>query len=105
MPRHCRLIAYRKKTPVATTAIACELADFLWVICQQVAPQAKGRCGCPIMSTRLSLGGALSQSIPRAKRSDPGGPWGLAAQHGQAQVCCHVMNADAWPHLRHHTAL
>jgi Transposase IS116/IS110/IS902 family len=33
-----RLIANGKKTPVATTAIARELAAFLWAIGQQVAP-------------------------------------------------------------------
>jgi hypothetical protein len=26
------------------------------------------------------------------------------ASAGQAEVCCHVMNADVWPHLRRHTA-
>jgi hypothetical protein len=25
-------------------------------------------------------------------------------QRGQAEVCCHVMNADVWPHLRRHMA-
>ena len=37
--RYRRLIARGKKTPVATTAIARELAAFLWAIAQQVAPQ------------------------------------------------------------------
>ena len=37
--RYRRLIANGKKTPVATTAIARELAAFLWAIGQQVAPQ------------------------------------------------------------------
>ena len=37
--RYRRLIAKGKKTPVATTAIARELAAFLWAIGQQVAPQ------------------------------------------------------------------
>jgi transposase len=36
--RYRRLIANGKKTPVATTAIARELAAFLWAIGQQVAP-------------------------------------------------------------------
>jgi transposase len=39
--RYRRLIANGKKTPVATTAIARELAAFLWAIGQQVAPQSK----------------------------------------------------------------
>jgi hypothetical protein len=25
-----------------------------------------------------------------------------AAQRGQAEVCCHVMNADVWPHSEAH---
>ena len=37
--RYRRLIARGKKTPVATTAIARELAAFLWAIAQQVAPR------------------------------------------------------------------
>jgi transposase len=37
--RYRRLIARGKKTPVATTAIARELAAFLWAIGQQVAPR------------------------------------------------------------------
>jgi transposase len=37
--RYRRLIANGKKAPVATTAIARELAAFLWAIGQQVAPQ------------------------------------------------------------------
>jgi hypothetical protein len=37
--RHGRIFANGKKTPVATTAIARELAAFLWAIGQQVAPQ------------------------------------------------------------------
>src|ERR1700740_37450 len=37
--RYRRLIANGKKTPVATTAIAREVAAFLWAIGQQVAPQ------------------------------------------------------------------
>jgi hypothetical protein len=37
--RYRRLIARGKKTPVVTTAIARELAAFLWAIGQQVAPQ------------------------------------------------------------------
>jgi transposase len=37
--RYRRLIAKGKKTSVATTAIARELAAFLWAIGQQVAPQ------------------------------------------------------------------
>jgi transposase len=36
--RYRRLIANGKKTPLATTAIARELAAFLWAIGQQVAP-------------------------------------------------------------------
>ena len=39
--RYRRLIARGKKTPVATTAIARELAAFLWAIAQQVAPLAQ----------------------------------------------------------------
>jgi hypothetical protein len=57
------------------------------------------------MSNRLSLGAQLSPSIPRAKRRDPGGRWGLTAQRGQAEVYCHVMNADVWPHLPRHTSV
>jgi hypothetical protein len=37
--RYRRLITNGKKTPVATTTIARELAAFLWAIGQQVAPQ------------------------------------------------------------------
>jgi transposase len=37
--RYRRLIARGKKSPVVTTAIARELAAFLWAIGQQVAPQ------------------------------------------------------------------
>src|SRR4029077_10245214 len=40
---------------------------------------------------------ALSPSIPRAKRRDPGGRWGLTAQRGQAEVRCQMMNANLWP--------
>jgi hypothetical protein len=37
--RYRRLLAKGKKPPVAATAIARELAAFLWAIGQQVAPQ------------------------------------------------------------------
>ena len=37
--RYRRLIARGKKPPVVTSAIARELAAFLWAIGQQVAPQ------------------------------------------------------------------
>jgi hypothetical protein len=50
------------------------------------------------MSNEIIAWRALSPSIPRAKRRDPGGRWGLTAQRGQAEVYCHVMNADVWPH-------
>jgi hypothetical protein len=49
------------------------------------------------MPNRLLLGALLSPSIPRAKRRDPGGRWGLTAQRRQAEVYCHVMNADVRP--------
>jgi transposase len=40
--RYRRLIANGKKAPVATTAIARELAAFLWAIGHQVAPSNPG---------------------------------------------------------------
>jgi hypothetical protein len=39
----------------------------------------------PIMTNKLSLGALLSPSIPRAKRRDPGGRWGLTAQRGPSR--------------------
>jgi hypothetical protein len=55
------------------------------------------------MSNEIVAWRALSPSIPRAKRRDPGGRWGLTAQRGQAEVYCHVMNADVWPHTAKRT--
>ena len=43
--RYRRLIANGKKTPVAATAIARELAAFLWAIGQQVAPNQASAMG------------------------------------------------------------
>src|ERR1700747_771609 len=62
------------------------------------APEAgRLRDGGPHHVKQIVAWRALSPSIPRAKRRDPGGRWGLTAQRGQAKECCHGMNADVWP--------
>jgi hypothetical protein len=42
---------------------------------------------------------AHSPSIPRAKRRDPGGRWGLTAQRSQAEMRCQMMNANVWAYI------
>jgi hypothetical protein len=76
----------------------------------------RGSVDLPIFGTyQQDLTGSAQGSPPQhpqqrlegtgpAVRRDPGGRWGLTAQCGQAELCCHVMNADVWPHLRRHMA-
>jgi hypothetical protein len=86
------------KTPVATTAIAREVAAFLWAIGQQVAPRSRpseGLCNSElIMTNKLSLGARFRRQSLAPRGANPGGRWGLTAQRGQAEVCGHMMNAD-----------
>jgi hypothetical protein len=94
-------MANGKKIPVATTAIARELAAFLWAIGQQVCAPEAGHLRDP---SNRSLGARFRRQSLAPGGATSGGGWGLAAQRGQAEACCHVMNTDVWPHLRRHPA-
>ena len=63
--RYRRLLAKGKKTPVVVTAIARELAAFLWAIGQQVAPEPNGN-----IDDRLARAVAVN---PSRLRRDPTG--------------------------------